>query len=63
MANNFFFVEYNAKFIASYKTVKACLNFINKKGLQDDCDNTLRIFDKNGEMYNPVTGEVVTFNY
>lgn len=51
-----FWVEYNCKFIASYKSVKACLNFINRKGLQDDYHNTLSIVDNNGDMYNTING-------
>ena len=51
-----FFVEYNCKFIAMYKSVHACLNFIDRKGLKDDYDNTLRIVDNNGDMYNKISG-------
>lgn len=55
-----FWVEYNGKYIADYKSVKACMNFINKKGLQDNFDNTLRIFDNNGDMYNVINGNKIT---
>ena len=61
MANNYYFVEYNAKFIAMYKTVKACLNFIDRKGLKSDYDNELRIFDKNGNEYNPTNGNLINY--
>ena len=54
-----FFVEYNAKFIAMYKSVKACLNFIKRKGLQDDDNNSLCIMDNNGDIYNPVNGNKI----
>lgn len=54
-----FFVEYNAKYIAEYKSIRACLNFINRKGLCDDCDNCLRIWDNRGVAYNPVNGKEV----
>lgn len=43
-----YFVEYNAKFIASYKTLKAAQNFIVRKGLKDDEWNLLRIWDSEG---------------
>ena len=56
-----FFVEYNCKFIASYKSVKACLNYINRKGLQDDFDNALRIVDNNGDMYNTISGNKLDY--
>ena len=55
-----YFIEYNAKYIAEYKTIKGCLNLINKKGIKDDENNCLCIIDENGVVYSPVTGEVMT---
>lgn len=52
----YYFVEYNAKFVAMYKSVRACLNYIERKGLRNDSDNVLMIFDKDGNEYNPVNG-------
>ena len=43
-----FFVEYNAKYIASYKSLKAAQNFIARKGLKDDEWNLLRILNSEG---------------
>ena len=60
--NTTFFVEYNAKFVAMYKSVKACLNFISRKGWVNDFDNMLRIFDKQGNEYNPITGEQIKYD-
>lgn len=54
-----FFVEYNAKFVAMYKSVKACLNFISRKDYVNDLDNTVRIFDKEGNEYNTITGKQI----
>jgi len=51
-----FWVDYNGKYVADYKSVKACLNFISRKGLQDDYDNSLSIVDNNGDMYNWING-------
>lgn len=51
-----FWVEYNGAFIACYKSVRACLNFIARKDLRNDYDNIVRIFDNNGDMYHPVFG-------
>lgn len=56
-----FWVEYNCKFIASYKSVKACLNFINRKGLQDNFFNALTIVDNNGNMYNTISGNKINY--
>ena len=53
-----YFVEYNCKFIAMYKSVKSCISFINKKGLKDDDDNMLRIYDEEGNTYCPITGKI-----
>ena len=52
----YYFVDYNAKFVAMYKSVRACLNYIERKGLRNDSDNVLMIFDKNGNEYNTVNG-------
>lgn len=57
-----FFVEYNAKFMAMYKSVRACLNFISRKGYVNDLDNTVRIFDKDGNEYHPITGKQIKYD-
>ena len=51
------FIDYNGKYIAQYKRMRAALNYINRKGLQDDLDNTLRLVDDKGNEYNPITGQ------
>lgn len=51
-----FWVEYYGKYVADYKSVRACLNFIDRKGLQNDYDNTLQIVDSNGDVYNWING-------
>ncbi len=51
-----FFVEYNEQFVAIYTSVKACLNFISRKGYVNDLDNFVRIFDKDGNEYNVTNG-------
>jgi hypothetical protein len=53
------FVEYNGKFLAQYKRMSAALDYINRKDLQDDLDNTLRLVDDKGNEYNPITGQVI----
>lgn len=55
-----YFVGYNCAYIAMYRTLKGALNFIARKGLQDDLDNMLGIVDSDGEMYNPITGYTIT---
>ena len=53
-----YFVEYNCKFVAMYKSVMACLNFISRKGYTNDTDNTVRIFDKSGNEYDTISGNL-----
>ncbi len=53
-----FFVEYNGKFVATYKSVTSCLNFIERKGLVNDIDTTLRVVDIHGNLYNLMSGEI-----
>jgi hypothetical protein len=57
-----FFVEYNCKFMAMYKSVKACLKFISRKGYVNDLDNTVRIFYKDGNEYHPITGKQIKYH-
>lgn len=57
-----FFVEYNSKFVAIYKSVKACLKFISRKEYVNNLDNTVRIFDKYGNTYHPITGKQIIYN-
>lgn len=52
----YYFVWYNGAFIAQYKSVRACLNFIDRKKLQNDYKNLLEIVDQNGDLYNVITG-------
>lgn len=54
-----FWVEYNGKYVGIYKTLKGALNLISRKGFQDDIDNTLRIVDNNGDMYNVISGNKI----
>lgn len=52
----YYFVWYNGAFIAQYKSVRACLNFIDRKSLKNDYWNLLEIVDQNGDLYNVITG-------
>lgn len=53
-----YFIEYNAKFIAERKSIKACLSLIAKKNLKNDNDNLLYIVDEHGNYYNSM-GEYI----
>lgn len=55
----YYFVWYNGAFIAQYKSVRACLNFINRKKLQNDYKNCLDIVDQNGDLYNVITSNKI----
>lgn len=52
-----YYVEYNCKFIAMYKTLNGALKFIERKGLKNDYDNIVRLFDNNGNEYNTLNGK------
>lgn len=45
--------------MAVYKSVRACLNLINRKGWKNDAENLLYIFDEEGNEYNTITGELI----
>lgn len=51
-----YYVDYNGKYIAEYKTLRGALNFIQRKDLRNDADNSLYLVDNNGNMYNPNNG-------
>ena len=59
----FYFVEHNGKFVGMRKTIKGALNFVNRTGFVNDADNTVRIFDKDGNTYNTITGQEITPDY
>lgn len=58
-----YWVDYNSKYVARYKSVNACINFINRKGYKDDSFNSLYIVDENGDIYSPKTGEMLREKY
>lgn len=57
----YYFVWYNGAFIAQYKSVRACLNLIDRKGLKNDYRNQLDIVDQNGDLYNVITGVKIKY--
>ena len=46
-----YYVYYNGKYIAMYKTLAACRNFIARKGLKNDENNLLEILDSEWNEY------------
>ena len=51
-----YFVDYNGKIMGIYRTLNGALRMIRNKDFKDDTDNTLRLVDNNGDMYNPYNG-------
>lgn len=52
-----FYIDYNAKFVAYYKTLRGALSRIKREAAwKNDADNVLRLFDSKGDEYNPITG-------
>ena len=54
-----YFVEYNAKFMAIYKTLNGALKFIQRKGYRTDYYNLVRIWDDKGNEYNTINGNLL----
>ena len=46
-----YFICYNAKFIASRKSLKAAVDFIDARGIKDDENNVLYITDQQGNYF------------
>ena len=54
----YYFVEYNGKLLATRKTLKGALNFIERKDLEDNYPhNSLWLVDSKGTTYNPINGK------
>lgn len=51
-----YFVCYNGEFVAQYKRVKSCVDFIDRKGWVEDWLTQIEIVDSKGELYNIYTG-------
>jgi hypothetical protein len=48
-----YFICYNAKYIASRKSLKTAVDFIDARGIQDDENNELYIVDQVGNYFKP----------
>lgn len=46
-----YFICYNAKFIASRKSLRAAVTFIDARGIKDDENNELYITDQQGNHF------------
>ena len=54
-----YWVYLNGKYIADYKTLKGCLNYIEIRNLEYNYDNDLGIIDNEGNEYHPYTGKLM----
>jgi hypothetical protein len=57
-----YFVERNAKVMAFYYSLKCALNYVARKGWRDDYENSLYLFDSDGEFYDPHNGNKIDFS-
>ena len=55
-----FYVQFNAKLMGIYKSIKPCLNLISRKGWKNNYYNELLIFDNNGNLYDTQNGTLIT---
>ena len=54
-----YWVYLNGKYIADYKTLRGCLNYIERRKLEANYDNDLGIIDNEGNEYHPYTGKIM----
>lgn len=54
-----YWVYLNGKYIADYRTLRGCLDFIERRKLEYNYDNDLGIIDNEGNEYHPYTGKMM----
>lgn len=59
MKRKTYWVYLNGEYIADYKTLKGCLNYIERRKLEYNYDNDLGIIDNEGNEYHPYTGKIM----
>ena len=57
-----YWVYLNGEYIADYKTLRGCLDFIERRKLEYNYDNDLGIIDNEGNEYHPYTGKMYMNN-
>ena len=48
-----YFISYNGRYIASRKSLKTAVAFIEARGIHDDAYNELYIVDQQGNCFSP----------
>lgn len=59
MKRKTYWVYLNGKYIAEYRTLRGCLDFIERRKLEANYDNDLGIIDNEGNEYHPYTGKMM----
>lgn len=59
MKRKTYWVYLNGKYIADYRTLRGCLNYIERRKLEYNYDNDLGIIDNEGNEYHPYTGKIM----
>lgn len=59
MKRKTYWVYLNGKYIADYRTLRGCLDFIERRKLEANYDNDLGIIDNEGNEYHPYTGKMM----
>jgi hypothetical protein len=54
-----YWVYLNGEYIADYRTLRGCLNYIERRKLEYNYDNDLGIIDNEGNEYHPYTGKIM----
>jgi hypothetical protein len=59
MKRKTYWIYLNGKYIADYRTLRGCLNYIERRKLEYNYDNDLGIIDNEGNEYHPYTGKLM----
>lgn len=59
MKRKTYWVYLNGEYIADYRTLRGCLNYIERRKLEYNYDNDLGIIDNEGNEYHPYTGKMM----
>lgn len=59
MGRKTYWVYLNGEYIAEYRTLRGCLDFIERRKLEYNYDNDLGIIDNEGNEYHPYTGKLM----
>lgn len=54
-----YYVEYNGRIMNTFNTIARALAFVARKGYLNNNNDLLRVYDSDGDEYDPNTGEML----